>query len=65
MTREDKTQVIESLTRQLNENDYLYLTDASGMNAAATSKLRRVCFKRNVQLVVVKNKLLKIAMAGF
>lgn len=62
MTREEKTQQIEALKQRLNENDYLYLTDVSELNADATSKLRRACFKKNVQLTVVKNKLLKIAM---
>ncbi|MCF8232416.1 MAG: 50S ribosomal protein L10 [Bacteroidales bacterium] len=62
MTREEKTQQIEALKQQLNDNDYVYLTDVSELNAEATSKLRRACFKRNVQLTVVKNKLLQIAM---
>ncbi len=62
MTREEKTQQIEALKQRLNDNDYFYLTDVSELNADATSKLRRSCFKKNVQLTVVKNKLLKIAM---
>ncbi|MEA3503953.1 MAG: 50S ribosomal protein L10 [Bacteroidota bacterium] len=62
MTREEKTRVIEGLTKQLNENEYLYLVDASGLNAVATSGLRRECFKKNIQLIVVKNMLLKKAM---
>lgn len=62
MTREEKTQQIEALKQQLNDNDYVYLTDVSELNAEATSKLRRVCFKKNVQLTVVKNTLLQIAM---
>mgnify|MGYP006279731635 CR=1 FL=1 len=62
MTREEKTQTIEALKQQLDEHNYFYLTDVSELNADATSKLRRACFKKNVQLTVVKNKLLKIAM---
>jgi len=62
MTREEKTQKIEELTQELNEASTLYIADVSALNAADTSKLRRACFKKEVQLSVVKNKLLKIAM---
>lgn len=62
MTREEKSQVIEELTAQLKENANIYLADISGLNADATSKLRRACFKANVKLAVVKNTLLEKAM---
>lgn len=62
MTREEKTQKIEELTQELNEASTLYITDVSELNAEATSKLRRACFKKEVRLSVVKNKLLKKAM---
>ena len=62
MTREEKSQVIEELTAQLTENTNIYLTDISGLNAGATSNLRRACFKANVKLAVVKNTLFEKAM---
>mgnify|MGYP000111212198 CR=1 FL=1 len=62
MTREEKSQVIESLKAKLAESSNFYLTDISGLNALATSDLRRACFKANVQLAVVKNTLLEKAM---
>jgi large subunit ribosomal protein L10 len=62
MTREEKTQKIEELTQELNEASTLYITDVSELNAEDTSKLRRACFKKEVRLSVVKNKLLKKAM---
>ncbi len=62
MTREEKSQVIEELTAQLAESSNFYLTDISGLNAVATSDLRRACFKANVRLAVVKNTLLEKAM---
>ena len=62
MTREEKFQVIEDLTSQLAENTVIYLADISGLNAAATSNLRRACFKADIQLSVVKNTLLEKAM---
>lgn len=64
MTREEKSQVIEELTAQLQENTNIYLTDISGLNAGSTSDLRRACFKANVKLSVVKNTLLEKAMAA-
>ena len=62
MTREEKSVVIEELTAQLAENTNIYLTDISGLDAAATSNLRRACFKSNIKLAVVKNTLLEKAM---
>lgn len=62
MTREEKSQVIEDLTARLAENSNIYLADISGLDADATSKLRRACFKAGVKLAVVKNTLLSKAM---
>ena len=62
MTREEKATVIEQLTAQLADNTNIYLTDASGLNAETTSKLRRACFKANIKMAVVKNTLLAKAM---
>lgn len=62
MTREEKSQVIETLTAQLSDNSNIYLADISGLNAGNTTNLRRACFKAGVQLAVVKNTLLKKAM---
>lgn len=62
MTREEKSQVIETLTAQLSENANIYLADISGLDAGKTTNLRRACFKAGIQLSVVKNTLLKKAM---
>lgn len=62
MKREDKSQLIESLTQELTAAKYLYITDISDMNVENTSKLRRLCFKKEVKLIVVKNTLLQKAM---
>ena len=62
MTREEKSQVIKELTTQLADNANIYLTDISGLDAVATSNLRRACFKAGIQLAVVKNTLLEKAM---
>jgi large subunit ribosomal protein L10 len=62
MTREEKATVIQDLTAQLAEAPVIYLADISGLNATATSDLRRACFKANIKLAVVKNTLLAKAM---
>ena len=62
MRKEEKNQLVDSLTEQLNNSPTIYITDTSELNAEATSNLRRLCFKRDIKLVVVKNTLLKRAM---
>ncbi|ADY28361.1 MULTISPECIES: 50S ribosomal protein L10 [Cellulophaga] len=62
MTKEEKLNVIEDLTSQLAENATIYLADISGLDAVATSDLRRACFKAGVKLSVIKNTLLAKAM---
>lgn len=62
MTREEKSLVIGDLTAQLAENNVIYLTDLTGLDAVATAELRRACFKANIKLAVVKNTLLAKAM---
>ena len=62
MTREEKSLVIDNLTAQLAENNVIYVTDLTGLDAQQTSALRRACFKADIKLAVVKNTLLAKAM---
>ena len=62
MKRSEKLEVIEQLTKEINSYSHYYLADISNLNAAVTSDLRRLCNKREVKLVVVKNKLLRKAL---
>jgi large subunit ribosomal protein L10 len=62
MKRSDKIQVIEQLTKVINSYSHYYLADISNLNAEVTSDLRRLCNKREVKLVVVKNTILRKAM---
>ena len=62
MNKEDKSAIIEQLQATLNEYAHFYLADIGGLNAAQTSELRRVCYKEDVKLVVVKNTLLQKAL---
>lgn len=62
MTREEKTAFIDELSGKLAESNIFYLADTSELNAEATAKLRLECFKKGIQLNVVKNKLLEKAL---
>jgi len=62
MKRSDKFEVIEQLTNEINSYNHYYLADISNLNAEVTSELRRLCNKREVKLVVVKNTLLRKAI---
>ena len=58
MKKEVKDTIIVELGEKLKEFPHFYLVDVTGLNAEATSNLRRKCFKNEIQMVVVKNKLL-------
>ena len=62
MTKEEKNQFIDVLDKSIQENSNFYLADISGLSAEESSDLRRLCFKREVSLQVVKNTLLKRAL---
>lgn len=62
MRKEEKSQLIDTLTEQLKSSNTVYVTDISNLNVEVTNRLRRLCFKRDVKLIVVKNKLLLKAM---
>jgi len=61
MKREEKNVIIQELTEKLNRYDHFYLADISELDAADTSLLRRKCFDKSINLVVVKNTLLRKA----
>ena len=62
MKKADKIKVIDDLTSKLQATKNLYFTDISGLNASQTSALRRICYKANVKLSVVKNTMISRAM---
>ena len=58
MKKEVKDTIIVELGKKLQEFPHFYLVDVHGLNAEATSELRRKCCKNDIKMVVVKNKLL-------
>ncbi len=61
MKREVKDTVVAKIGEYLSEYPHFYLVNLTGLNAADTSSLRRMCFKKEIKMVVVKNTLLKKA----
>ncbi len=62
MKKEEKNQIIESISEKIANSNFFYFTDASGLNAEDTANLRKLCFDEEVDLLMVKNTLLKRAM---
>jgi large subunit ribosomal protein L10 len=62
MRREDKEVIIDNLAQRVNDAKHFYLTDISELNAEETSNLRRKCFEQQINLLVVKNTLLRKAL---
>lgn len=62
MRKEDKGLIISQLADTVKQYGHFYLVDTTAMDAAATSELRKKCFKAGIKLVVVKNTLLHKAL---
>ena len=62
MKKEDKSAIIKQLESTLGEYAHFYLADIGGLDAAKTTDLRRICYKQDIKLVVVKNTLLQKAL---
>lgn len=62
MRKEDKNQLIDSLTDALANNDNFYIADISDLDSEKTTKLRRLCHKYAIKVTVVKNTMLRKAM---
>ena len=62
MNREEKSQYIEDLSAKLAGSGVFYLADTAELTVEKVNLLRRKCFANNVELKVVKNSLLKLAL---
>ena len=61
MQKELKVSIVDELTETLSKTGVFYITDTADLNAEGISNLRRICFKSDIELRVVKNTLLKKA----
>ena len=62
MTREEKRVIVDALKERLTSCPHFYIVEMKGLNAGDTSALRRLCFEKGVELVLVKNTLFRIAL---
>lgn len=62
MTREEKAIHVTKITQKLKNNPNVYIADTGGMSVAEVNALRRACFTSKIEMVVVKNTLLRKAM---
>lgn len=62
MTKQEKNEFIDGLAAKLTDAKTFYITDIATLDAEASSKLRRLCFAKQINMQVVKNTLLKKAM---
>ena len=62
MRKEEKLDIINAISAQLEETPNFYIADIAGLNAGKTHELRKACFEAGVKLVVVKNTLFTKAL---
>ena len=62
MKQEQKAQIIDAIAKDLAEYSNVYVTDMSGFTVDTVNQFRRLCFRRDIKVKVVKNTLLKRAM---
>ena len=62
MKKEQKSQIIDEIAKDLADYPNVYVTDISGFTVDTVNQLRRQCFRNDIKLKVVKNTLLKRAM---
>ena len=63
MTREEKNKEIDALVEVLKTHSSFYVVDFGTMNAEKTSKLRRLCYQKQIGMRVAKNSLIEKALA--
>lgn len=62
MTKDEKQQLVEELTEKFKAYPNFYIADAGGMTVAQVNDLRRLCFKSDITMTMVKNTLIRKAL---
>jgi large subunit ribosomal protein L10 len=62
MTKQEKNAVIDALKEKFSQYNNFYITDTESLSVAQVTKLRRVCFDKQVEMKVAKNTLIKKAL---
>ena len=62
MTKDQKNEVIEVLKEKFSQYNNFYITNTESLSVEQITKLRRVCFDKNIEMKVAKNTLIKKAL---
>jgi len=62
MNKQEKNEVIEILKGKFSQYNNFYLTNTEALSVAHITKLRRICFAKNVEMKVAKNTLIRKAL---
>jgi large subunit ribosomal protein L10 len=62
MNKQEKNEVIEVLKDKFSQYNNFYITNTESLSVAQVSKLRRICFDKNVEMKVAKNTLIRKAL---
>jgi large subunit ribosomal protein L10 len=62
MTKDQKNEVIEVLKDKFSQYNNFYITNTESLSVDQISKLRRICFSKQVEMKVAKNTLIKKAL---
>jgi len=62
MTKQEKNEVIDVLKEKFSQYNNFYITNTESLSVEQITKLRRVCFSKNVEMKVAKNTLIRKAL---
>ncbi|DAB33212.1 MAG: large subunit ribosomal protein [Sulfurospirillum sp.] len=62
MTREEKVEIVNSLTEEFKSSDALVVCEYKGLNVKTLEELRNAAREKNIKVRVIKNTLASIAM---
>jgi large subunit ribosomal protein L10 len=63
MNKEEKNIIIEELASNLQQYQYVYVTDSSKLTANSNNDLRKLLHKNGVKMQVIKNKFVHQALS--
>jgi large subunit ribosomal protein L10 len=62
MTKDQKNEAIEVLKQKFSQYNNFYITNTESLSVEQVTKLRRICFDKQVEMKVAKNTLIKKAL---
>ena len=62
MNKQEKNEVIDVLKDKFSQYNNFYITNTESLSVEQVSKLRRICFDKNVEMKVAKNTLIRKAL---